>query len=149
MRKYSAFTTKYEYISNQLKNIVQLDNGSIKIDAVAQWDTGATNTCISHDVVSKLSLSPTGFSQCHTPSGVVLQNAYKIDVWLPNNLKVESVRVNESEIGLQGIDILIGMDIICLGDFAVSNCNGTTFFTFRYPSVEEANYVQSIKKSNT
>ena len=34
-------------------------------------------------------------------------------------------------------DVLIGMDIINLGDFAVSNHNGKTTFSFRMPSVDE------------
>ncbi len=46
-----------------------------------------------------------------------------------------------SEIGNQGIDLLIGMDIIGLGDFAVTNLNGVTQFTFRLPSVESIDFV--------
>ena len=36
--------------------------------------------------------------------------------------------------------MLIGMDVICMGDFAVSNYNGRTAFTFRMPSMNETNY---------
>lgn len=32
------------------------------------------------------------------------------------------------------IDLLIGMDIISLGDFAITNVNGKTTFSFRLPS---------------
>ena len=38
-------------------------------------------------------------------------------------------------------DVLIGMDIINLGDFAVSNVEGSTCFTFRMPSLEEFDFV--------
>lgn len=144
MENCRAFTSKYIGISNKLINTVELINGDIKISAQAQWDTGATNSCISHDVVSKLHLISTGFVQNHTPSGIALQPTYKIDVCLPNHLNVESVQVSESEIGSQGIDILIGMDIICLGDFAISNCDGNTIFTFRYPSIAETDYVKLV-----
>ena len=41
---------------------------------------------------------------------------------------------------LQGIDVLIGMDIINRGDFAVSNRNGATSFSFRIPSVEDFDF---------
>lgn len=54
MDKYIAFTTTCKGIVNQLKNEVELVNGTDKIKAIAQWDTGATNSCISHSVVSKL-----------------------------------------------------------------------------------------------
>ena len=45
-----------------------------------------------------------------------------------------------SKIGAQGIDVLIGMDIISKGDFAVSNYNGKTQFSFRLPSQEDVDY---------
>ena len=56
--------------------------------------------------------------------------------------------VLDSEIGNQGIGMLIGMDIITKGDFAVSNYNGKTMFTFRMPSESTLNFVSGIKASN-
>ena len=38
-------------------------------------------------------------------------------------------------------DIIIGMDIISKGDFAVSNLNGKTSFSFRIPSFGTANFL--------
>ena len=38
----------------------------------------------------------------------------------------------------------IGMDIICAGDFAVNNFNGRTMFSFRYPSMKEADFVSEM-----
>lgn len=146
MDNYIAFTTRYNGISDRLINTVELVNGNMKIVAKAQWDTGATNSCISHDVVSKLKLVSIGFSNNHTPSGSALQSTYKIDVILPNHLIVESVQVSGSEIGNQGIDILIGMDIIKHGDFSISNFGGNTVFTFRYPSIMETDYVEEYNK---
>ena len=40
------------------------------------------------------------------------------------------------------------MDIISLGDFAVSNFQGKTAFTFRTPSKVMTDYVREIKISN-
>lgn len=60
---------------------------------------------------------------------------------LRNNVIVSDILVIGSEIGNQGIDLLIGMDIIGLGDFAVTNLNGVTQFTFRLPSVESIDFV--------
>ena len=37
-------------------------------------------------------------------------------------------------------DVLVGMDIINKGDFAVSNRNGATSFSFRIPSVENFDF---------
>lgn len=144
MDNFSAFTSICDSISNKLINTVELSNGVTTIKAQAQWDTGATNSCISHDVVTKLNLISNGFANNHTPSGTALQRTYKLDVYLPNHLRVEGVQVSASEIGNQGIDILIGMDIITLGDFAISNYKGRTVFTFRYPSMSETDYVKLI-----
>ena len=62
---------------------------------------------------------------------------------------VEGIDVCESEIGNQGIGVLIGMDIIGKGDFAVSNYDGKTVFTFRTPSIKLTDYVQQNAASRT
>lgn len=139
-----AFTTTYQGITNKLINEVTLDSGNNTLSVIGQWDTGATNSCISHDVISQLGLIPTGYVKIQTPSGSTVQPTYIISVILPNSLVVENVQVNASEIGVQGIGILIGMDIIRHGDFSISNFNGNTVFTFRYPSVATTDYVKWV-----
>ena len=39
-----------------------------------------------------------------------------------------------------GPQVLIGMDIITLGDFAITNQNHTTTFSFRMPSLHTIDY---------
>jgi hypothetical protein len=41
-----------------------------------------------------------------------------------------------------GCDMLIGMDVINLGDFAVTNYNGRTMFSFRMPSADRIDFVR-------
>lgn len=67
---------------------------------------------------------------------------------LPNDVRIDDVRVADSEIGLQGIGMLIGMNIINQGDIAVSNNEGITTFSFRMPSAGIIDYVKQIKISN-
>jgi len=50
------------------------------------------------------------------------------------------LRVTEGSI-FGDSDVLIGMDIISLGDFAVTNFQEKTVFTFRIPSVERIDFV--------
>ena len=76
----------------------------------------------------------------HTPSGVGLMNKYMVNLILNNEVRISNVTVMDSEIGNQGIDVLIGMDIITMGDFAVSNYEGRTQFSFRLPSQEHIEY---------
>jgi preprotein translocase subunit SecA len=42
--------------------------------------------------------------------------------------------------------MLIGMDIIARGDFAVTNYDGKTVFSFRMPSVEQIDFVEQLRK---
>ena len=37
-------------------------------------------------------------------------------------------------------DVVIGMDVICNGDFAVTNKDGNTTFSFRIPSEETIDF---------
>lgn len=68
-----------------------------------------------------------------------------VDVILQNNVKIKDVIVCETAIGNQGIDLLVGMDIILLGDFAVSNYENKTAFSFRIPSQKKTDYVKELK----
>jgi uncharacterized protein YchJ len=45
----------------------------------------------------------------------------------------------------RGIDVLIGMDILGLGDFAVTHHQGKTTFSFRVPSRHEIDFVAEEK----
>jgi hypothetical protein len=47
--------------------------------------------------------------------------------------------VTECEIG-EDFDVLVGMDIINQGDFAVPNFDRKTTFTFRVPSISETDF---------
>jgi predicted aspartyl protease len=138
----SAFTIEYTGISNVLESSAVLKFNDKDYSAHALWDTGATGTCISKDAASALNLVPLGKQNMHTPSGISVVNVYLIDILLPNNMIAKDIVVCDSEIGLQGIGVLIGMDIIAHGDFAVSNYNDKTVFTFRTPSKEVTDYTK-------
>ncbi|MGH7773978.1 MAG: aspartyl protease family protein [Candidatus Binatia bacterium] len=115
------------------------------------WDTGATNTVITKKVVDGLSLKPSGRTVVRTVGqgsdfNEYEVNTYLVNLFLPNNVVVAAVPVSEG--GIAGGDILIGMDIIAMGDFAITNCDGRSSWTFRMPSVEEIDFVQEIQEHN-
>lgn len=136
----SAFTEQYDCIQRRLINSAVIEARGNFVPVRAQWDTGATGTCISKDIVSRLNLLPTGMVRVHTPTGTATLNKYLVNLVLNNEIIIPNVSVMDSEIGNQGIDVLIGMDIISHGDFAVSNFEGKTQFSFRVPSREHADY---------
>lgn len=64
---------------------------------------------------------------------------------LPNRVQVTGVEVLEGI--LEGCDVLIGMDIINLGDFAVTNRDDVTVLSFQMPSVNRIDFVKLLEES--
>ena len=142
----SVFTEKYSKIENRLLNKVILSANGLIDQALAQWDTGATSTCISEEIAEKYQLKPFSYAQAKTPSGTLTTPIYFINIILNNEVVFNNWKVMGSKIGAQGIDILIGMDIISKGDFAISNYNGKTQFSFRLPSQQDVDYKSEYTK---
>ncbi|MEY3416036.1 MAG: hypothetical protein RL060_147 [Bacteroidota bacterium] len=154
-----AFTLKS---STGILNVLQtpigicIPQGLICTDVSAIWDTGASGCAITTKVVAALSLTPTGKVQVSTANGIVFQNTYTIDVRLPNSVIIVGIIATEVPGLAGGCDALIGMDIITLGDFSITNHNGNTCMSFRVPSSHEIDYVKNptygtttIKKGGT
>lgn len=113
----------------------------------AIWDTGATNSVITDAVVQSLMLKPTGQTVAHTASGPHTTNTYLVNLALPGNVMVQGVRVTEGKLS-NGVDVLIGMDIITKGDFSITNANQKTVMSFRIPSQEEIDYIPQVNQAN-
>jgi len=107
------------------------------------WDTGATNSAITQAVVDKCGLKATGITQVQGVHGLQQAETYLVNVWLPNKVMFMSLRVTKGEMG--GVDVLIGMDVIAVGDFSVTNCQGFTKFSYRTPSVKHIDYVEEAQ----
>lgn len=148
LSKVHAFTEKRNRVEDRLINKVVIGVKDKQIEADALWDTGATCTAVSDSVVKELGLVSYGKQQIKTPSGEKIVDQYLVNLALPNDVLVPNVVACGSEIGNQGIDLLIGMNIIKLGDFAVSNFCGRTQFTFRMPSSRDADYISSTTLLN-
>ncbi|MFM0279992.1 retropepsin-like aspartic protease [Paraburkholderia sediminicola] len=112
----------------------------------AIWDTGATMSCITQNVVDKCKLQPTGMVQVHGVSGANTVETYLVAIFLPNHVCFSPVRVTKGNLG-SSADLLIGMDIIAAGDFAITNAGAKTVFSFRFPSQSHIDYVQEHNDS--
>lgn len=97
-------------------------------------------------VVKDLGLVPTGAINVHGVHGAELRDTYLTFFYLPNNVIVGGLEVTDGDIA--GADALIGMDIIGRGDFAVTNKDGKTTFSFRIPSQEKIDFVKQIESQN-
>ncbi len=117
---------------------------SIKVQGL--WDTGATGSVITKRVADNLGIKPIGRTKVNHADGSTETNVYLVNIVLPSNVTINGVRVTEGK--LTEVDVLIGMDVIRLGDFSITNFNGNTVATFRTPSCHEIDYVKIINDHN-
>lgn len=102
----------------------------------AIWDTGASASVITQKVIDQIGLKPIGMEINHTAMGSHNTEAYLIAAFLPNRVCFPSMRVTRGVI--LGFDVLIGMDIITTGDFAITNLGGKTACSFRFPRAKKS-----------
>ena len=144
-----AFTTASPVTLYELTNeyYVSMDWDTESPDATepyretftALWDTGAINSVISQVVVDACGLLPMGLTRVFHVDGSYIAEVYLVNITLPSEIMLPNLTVSKAEI--PGADLLIGMDIISQGDFAVTNQNGGTKFTFRIPSIQDIDFV--------
>jgi predicted aspartyl protease len=137
-----GFTITWNGIVHSLHTPVNVEsaiNPGTLLGVIALWDTGAGSTLIRPEVAAKLNLKPIAKTLINTPSDKdVPSNVYLIHIHLPNGVKVVNIRACEGT--PNNCDMLIGMDVISFGDFAITNFNGHTMFSFRIPSMTEIDF---------
>ncbi|MGJ4787215.1 retropepsin-like aspartic protease [Leptospira koniambonensis] len=154
-----AFTAKSGRLERELYSPILISPSSIYLtpeqrqnppvtELSAVWDTGAMSTVLTKKVIQTLKIQPISTTRIAGVTGEETCNVYELDLYLPNNTRVQNIQVAEVE-SLGNHDGLIGMDIIALGDFSVSNVGGKTWFSFIYPPVGTGiDYLQMIKDYN-
>jgi len=161
-----SFTMKYSKITNVIFTPVHIcygfepfgsDKPPEPKEFIAIWDTGATGTVITKNVINGCKLKPISVIEVRTASKQVekeFSHVFLVNIFLPNKIMIPKMRVCEGNI-FGKADILIGMDIISQGDFAITNHNNKTMFSFRMPSMLDLDFVQmdratqgKIKKFN-
>src|ERR1019366_3119512 len=113
----------------------------------ALYDTGATHSAVSPKLVADLQLASIGAQNVGVGGGTLTTTVHLVNIGLPNKVMFPMMRV--AQITLHGgIDALIGMDILGVGDFAVTHHNGRTTFSFCCPSRREIDFVTEVADSN-
>ncbi|MGA2585909.1 MAG: hypothetical protein ABSF88_02615 [Candidatus Aminicenantales bacterium] len=123
---------------NPTQGLMSSDDAKCK-EYIAIWDTGATNSAITEKVIQDCQLSPIGIVEVQYGSGPQRSNQYLVNIWLPNKTVISNLKVTKANI--TNADVIIGMDIIGSGDFAVTNIYNQTVFSFRSPSMERIDFV--------
>ena len=107
------------------------------------YDTGATNSAISPQVVTDLQLASIGARTVAVGGGTLTTTAHLVNIGMPNRVMFPMVPV--AKMVLLGVDVLIGMDILGTGDFAVTHQDGKTVFSFCFPSRRHIDFASEIK----
>lgn len=136
----AIFTKKFKDIENRILVTTNISFASKRMKANTLVDTGATISCISKSVAKKLKLQPIGIDKVSTPSGTAVLSKYLLNISFKKDMVFKNIFVLESEIGNQGIDLLIGMDILNKNDIMISNYDNHTQFSMRYPASENLEF---------
>jgi hypothetical protein len=98
---------------------------------------------IAQTVVEALRLAPVGMIEVEGFHGIEVRPVYEVDIVVGDGIKFDCVKVTGAT-SLASHEVLIGMDIISQLDFAITNAEKKTVFSFRYPSSETIDFeVQS------
>ncbi|MDR0322682.1 MAG: retropepsin-like domain-containing protein [Treponema sp.] len=139
-----SYTVTYSGLAHSLNTpvyVISAIKPGIKIQIDALWDTGASCSLIRPEVAAKLNLKPISKTLISTPTDKdVPSNIYVIHIYLPNGSRIFDVHVLEGT--PNNCDMLIGMDVISLSDFAITNHNDRTMFSFRMPSMTEIDFCE-------
>ena len=133
-----AFKVESPNISLKLLTDVEIYDvlqSSKKIVVRALWDTGATLSAITPEIAKTLNLVPFNRIKVNGINNTSMADLVKVSIKLPNLVDVKNTNVTVCNL-VRDVDLLIGMDIIQLGDFSISNGEGKTLFTFAIPPFE-------------
>jgi len=137
-KQHYAYDLEYSHIMKEIKTPVSIcysrnsnKEKSIKIDAL--WDTGATHSILSPKIAKELVLSPVDNLYVGGINTEVSSDVVIVTITLPNGMTLSDRRFYVCNI--PGVEVIIGMDIISMGDFAITNARGKTMFSFVIPTL--------------
>jgi hypothetical protein len=140
---YYAFEERYSFRPETLISEIEVYPAPTKdpgkcVRIRAKWDTGATHTVVSTNLKERLNLVPIDSEVVSGVGGSQVIDVVRLAIKLPNELFISSKHIGVCRIhSTHAIDMLIGMDIIQLGDFHISNTGGKTRFSFVIPPLLE------------
>jgi hypothetical protein len=146
----NALTSNYTGITDAIVTAVEVKNieNNKTTETIGIWDTGATNSVITKSIAQKLGLIPISVAKVRGVHGVQDVNVYFANITLNNkNISISTFVTECEELSEDNsVGMLIGMNIITRGDFAVTNYLGNTTMSFRVPSLQKIDFVTDINK---
>jgi gag-polyprotein putative aspartyl protease len=108
----------------------------------AIWDTGATGSVITQRVLDQLQIPPAAMTDAYGVDSCERKNVYLVDLLLPMNVRVQGARVIVGEV--MAADVLVGMDVITMGEFVIANHGGRTKMSFCLSSQSDLDFAKQI-----
>ena len=151
--QYHPLDFEYKKIVREISTPVTLyssfssSEGKI-VTTSAVWDTGANHSILSPKIVQELGLCAIdtklvhGINKSNCLSDIVIAT-----IRLTHDLVLTGRRFSVNNI--PGTDVLIGMDIIMLGNFVINNTDGKSSFSFVIPPLKEKiSFSKIVEKIN-
>ena len=134
-----VLNVEYNQVCYNIITDIYILNGEKEKKYRAFWDTGSNKSIISPKVVSDLSLEPLLEKDVYlkTSNKLSSHKSYEVDIQCKRIFTITTHVLCTDMIEPDKYDVLIGMDIISMGDFCISNYKGKTFFSFRFPSINK------------
>lgn len=112
---------------------VEIRNKDIVMKTWALWDTGATKTGVSKRIASRLKLEPIEKKEeLLTASDAIFVDRAFLEMKIPSTYTYKRMEVNI--VPDQPTSVVIGLDIICLGQFEIKRTDQGARMTFRIES---------------
>ena len=141
----AAFTSDFQGLQQKIitpTEVLAALSGGTPRRYGALWDTGATHSCVTPKVVNQLGLKPSGLMMKMGSAFASKETkTYLVDLILPNGVRFPKWRVAEIADN-NDWNVIIGMDIIQTGDFAITNKENRTVCSFRMPSLARIDFVE-------
>ena len=135
-KKLETFYYRFPCIQKRIITPVNICNAStdkiISSTTNALWDTGATISAITPKLVKELNFIPVGTVAVRGITGFMDVEFILATIQLPSGLLQQNIKMAVCDFS-QDINIILGMDIITLGDFELLHGSNQTNFSFTVP----------------
>jgi predicted aspartyl protease len=138
-----SFVLRHDGLVREIITTADLQNpetGNVETVS-ALWDTGVTCSVITEQIAEKLGLDAVGLTEMGHTNGYAEVGVYIVSVRLPNGQIVDGIKAISCK-PIHHFDMIIGMDIIGLCDFALTAPDGKTVFALRTPSMAEIDFTE-------
>jgi hypothetical protein len=134
---YYAFSVRFPNLARSLHTKVRVckqysENPEAGMQINAVWDTGATSTAVSSLAAKELGLLSIDKLSVHGVNSFTEVDVSIVSIILPNGIILKDKRITVCNLP-PAVDMLIGMDIILMGDLTICNAGNKTLFSYAVP----------------